>query len=42
MDHLRTRLATRVQLMTDGHRAYLDAVEEAFGDDIDYVQLIKL
>jgi IS1 family transposase len=42
MDDLRGRLATRVQLTTDGHRAYLNAVEEAFGDDIDYAQLVKL
>src|SRR3981189_1417145 len=42
MDDLRGRLANRVQLTTDGHRAYLNAVEEAFGDDIDYAQLIKL
>lgn len=42
MDDLRQRLANRVQLTTDGHRAYLNAVEEAFGDDIDYAQLIKL
>lgn len=42
MDDLRSRLANRVQLTTDGHRAYLSAVEEAFGDDIDYAQLIKL
>ncbi len=32
----------RVQLTTDGHRAYLEAVEEAFGDDVDYAQLVKL
>src|ERR1700687_3990561 len=42
MDDLRGRLANRVQLTTDGHRAYLNAVEEAFGADIDYAQLIKL
>jgi IS1 family transposase len=42
MDDLRSRLATRVQLTTDGHKAYLSAVEEAFGDDIDYAQLVKL
>lgn len=42
MDDLRGRLANRVQLTTDGHRAYLDAVEDAFGDDIDYSMLIKL
>jgi hypothetical protein len=42
MDDLRQRLANRVQLTTDGHRAYLQAVEEAFGDDIDYAMLVKL
>src|SRR6185312_10010371 len=42
MDDLRSRLATRVQLTTDGHKAYLSAVEEAFGDDIDYAMLVKL
>ena len=42
MDDLRARLANRVQLTTDGHKAYLQAVEEAFGDDIDYAQLVKL
>lgn len=42
MDDLRTRLANRVQLTSDGHRAYLEAVEGAFGDDVDYAQLIKL
>ena len=42
MDDLRQRLANRVQLTTDGHRAYLNAVEEAFGDDIDYAMLVKL
>ena len=36
MDDLRGRLANRVQLTTDGHSAYLRAVEEAFGADIDY------
>ena len=42
MDDLRERLSNRVQLTTDGHRAYLDAVEGAFGGDVDYAQLIKL
>jgi IS1 family transposase len=42
MDDLRSRLANRVQLTTDGHRAYLEAVEEAFGADVDYAQLVKL
>ncbi len=42
MDDLRERLANRVQLTTDGHKAYLEAVEGAFGGDVDYAQLIKL
>src|SRR3954470_16652370 len=42
MDDLRGRLANRVQLTTDGHRAYLQAVEEAFGADIDYGMPVKL
>src|SRR6266851_2893466 len=42
MDDLRGRLANRVQLTTDGHAAYLSAVEEAIGADVDYSMLIKL
>jgi len=42
MDDLRARLANRVQLTTDGHRAYLEAVEGAFGADVDFAQLVKL
>lgn len=42
IDDLRTRLANRVQLTSDGHRAYLEAVEAAFGADVDFAQLIKL
>lgn len=42
MDDLRNRLANRVQLTNDGHRAYLEAVEGAFGGDVDYAQLVKL
>ncbi len=42
MDDLRSRLANRVQLTTDGHKAYLEAVEGAFGGDVDYAMLIKL
>lgn len=42
MQDLAGRLANRVQLTTDGHKAYLEAVEGAFGSDIDYAQLIKL
>lgn len=42
MDDLAKRLANRVQLTSDGHKAYLEAVEGAFGADIDYAMLIKL
>lgn len=42
IDMLASRLATRIQLTTDGLRAYLDAVEGAFGADIDYAQLVKI
>ena len=42
IDDLKTRLANRVQLTSDGHRAYLEAVEDAFGDDVDYAQLVKI
>ena len=39
---LKDRLARRVQLTTDGHRAYLDATERVFGTEIDYAQLQKI
>jgi IS1 family transposase len=39
---LADRLATRVQLTTDGHKPYLEAVEGAFGSEIDYAMLIKM
>lgn len=42
MDDLRERIANRVQLTTDGHKAYLEAVEGAFGADVDFAQLVKL
>ncbi|HEX9753346.1 MAG TPA: IS1 family transposase [Methyloceanibacter sp.] len=42
MDDLRSRLANRVQLTSDGHKAYLEAVEGAFGSDIDYAMLVKV
>ena len=42
MADLRDRLANRVQITTDGHRAYLEAIEEAFGADVDYAMLVKL
>jgi IS1 family transposase len=42
INDLAHRLSTRVQLTSDGLRAYLEAVEGAFGADIDYAQLVKL
>jgi len=36
------RVRGRIQITTDGHRVYLDAVENAFGADVDYAQLQKL
>lgn len=39
---LASRLTNRIQLTTDGHKVYLDAVEEAFGGDIDYAMLVKI
>ena len=42
MHDLAGRLANRVQLTTDGHRVYLDAVESAFGSEIDYAMVVKL
>ena len=41
MDDLRARMADRVQLTSDGHKAYLEAVEGAFGGDIDYAMFVK-
>ena len=41
MQDVAERVANRVQLTTDGHRAYLEAVEGAFGADIDYAMLVK-
>lgn len=42
IDDLASRLATRVQLTSDGLKAYLEAVEGAFGADVDYAQLVKI
>lgn len=39
---LSARMANRIQLTSDGHKAYLEAVEQAFGDDVDYAQLVKM
>lgn len=42
IDDLSKRLANRVQLTSDGHSAYIEAVEQAFGAEIDYSMMIKL
>src|SRR6266481_1344439 len=42
MHDLASRLKNRIQLTTDGHRVYADAVESAFGSEIDYAMLVKL
>lgn len=39
---LASRLANRVQLTTDGHKMYLEAVEAGFGGEVDYSMLVKL
>lgn len=42
MGDVKARLANRVQLTTDGHKSYLEAVEGAVGADVDFAQLVKL
>lgn len=42
MKDLAGRLNDRIQLTTDGHHVYVDAVDKAFGSEIDYAMLIKL
>ena len=42
INDLASRLANRVQLTSDGHAPYLQAVEGAFGADVDYAQLVKI
>jgi len=42
MQDVASRLANRVQLTTDGFRPYLEAVENTFGTEIDYAQLVKI
>jgi IS1 family transposase len=39
---LASRLANRVQITSDGHKAYLEAIDAAFGIDVDYAQLVKI
>jgi len=42
MNDMASRLTNRVQLTTDGHHAYLEAVTDAFGSQIDFAQLVKI
>jgi IS1 family transposase len=39
---LKSRLANQVQIATDGHKAYIMPIEETFGINVDYAQLVKL
>ena len=42
IDDLASRLANRVQITTDGHNAYLNAIDTAFGGEVDYAMLVKI
>lgn len=42
VNDLASRLANRVQITSDGHRPYLEAIEGAFGNDVDFAQLVKI
>lgn len=42
IDDVAKRVASRIQLTSDGHNPYLDAVDGAFGADVDYAQLVKI
>jgi hypothetical protein len=42
MQDVASRISNRIQLTTDGHRVYADAVDDAFGSEIDYAMLVKL
>jgi len=42
IDDMASRIANRIQLTSDGHKAYLEAVEGAFGADVDYAMLNKI
>jgi IS1 family transposase len=41
VEDIASRMKNRVQISTDGLRAYVDAIEQAFGADVDYAQIIK-
>ena len=42
INDLKSRLANRVQITTDGHKMYLGAIEQAFGAEVDYAMLVKM
>jgi IS1 family transposase len=42
MGDVASRITNRIQLTTDGHRVYAEAVEQAFGSEIDYAMLVKI
>lgn len=42
MEDLAKRVASRIQITTDGHRVYAQVVEGAFGADVDYAMLVKI
>jgi IS1 family transposase len=42
INDLKSRLANRVQLTTDGHKMYVEAIEKVYGSEIDYAQIVKL
>lgn len=42
LSDVRSRLTNRVQLTSDGHKAYLQGAKDAFGGDVDYAQLVKI
>lgn len=42
VNDLASRLSQRAQITSDGHRVYLEAVESAFGSEVDYAMLIKM
>ena len=42
MQDVASRIRDRIQLTTHGHRVYADAIEDAFGVDVDYAMLVKI
>jgi IS1 family transposase len=42
MEDLASRITSRIQLTTDGHKVYVNAVESVFGSEIDYAMLVKV